>query len=84
MNAKCGKWIKDRNPTPEEVAEAGDTGFILCISGKDSVWDSVTYDHAIILRENFFEKGSWYIEGMKDEALTVHGWMMPPGWEETG
>lgn len=72
------KWITDRNPTPEEVKEAGDTGFIVCISGHHG-WSD--YDHTVDMIENTFERGEWYIHGFKTQGLTVHGWMLPPKWE---
>ena len=84
------KWIIDRDPTPEEVEQAGDVGFILCISGK---LGACTYDHAIDMQDNFFEDGRWYLhggmpnktsglQGDEYEMYKVHGWMLPPVWLE--
>ena len=77
MNHKR-RWITDRDPTPWEVEQAGDVGFILCISGKEM---NVSYDHAIDMTENFYENGHWYQRGaVMDDNVTVHGWMLPPYW----
>ena len=77
--AKCGDWITDRNPTEEEVEKAGDTGFILCISG---MMGNDSYYHAVIVDEfNDFYNGVWYIKGVAEryyKDLAIHGWMMPP------
>lgn len=84
-----GKWITDRDPTPEEVEQAGDVGFILCISGK---LGACVYQHAIDMQDNFFEDGRWYLhgglpnktsglQGDEHEVYEVHGWMLPPVWE---
>ena len=75
------RWITDRNPTPEEVEAAGDVGFILCISGE---YVAQTYDHAIDMSSNFYEDGDWYVHGVKAKWATIHGWMMPPSWEDNG
>ena len=74
------KWITDRTPTQEECELAGDTGFILCVSGRKDNWN---YDHAIIMTDNFYDNG-WYIDGFSANMynLTIHGWMMPPSWGE--
>lgn len=65
--AKCGDWITDRNPTCEEVDAAGDTGLILCISGRRS--DNWSYHHAVIMDElNEFYEGEWYIRGHKSRG----------------
>lgn len=72
------RWITDRDPTPEEVEQAGDAGFILCISGKIG---RATYDHAVNMGDNCFENGKWYLYGaqpMGREVFKVHGWMLPP------
>ena len=72
-------WITDRVPTAEEIAYAGDTGFILCISGAN---DSQRYYHAIVMGDNYYED-RWYIGGVgKSDEITVHGWMLPPAWED--
>jgi hypothetical protein len=84
-----GKWITDRDPTPEEVEQAGDVGFIICISGK---LGACVYQHAIDMQDNFFEDGCWYLHGAQPnktvglqgdehEVYKVHGWMLPPVWE---
>lgn len=72
-------WITDRDPTSAECRYAGDSGFILCVSGKEG---KQTYDHAIMMEECYFEEGVWYICGVKWESAVVHGWMLPPSWEE--
>ena len=81
-------WITDRDPTPEEVEEAGDIGFIICISGRIN---EQTFDHAVCMQDNFYEDWRWYycgaypskiaVDGKEIEKYTVHGWMMPPSWE---
>lgn len=73
------EWITDRTPTNNEIEEAGDVGFILCVSGKR---DNFTYEHAILMYDNFYEDDKWYIFGVADDSLTIHGWLMPPAWEE--
>ena len=73
-------WVTDREPTDDEVEYAGDCGFILCISG---TCYSQTYDHAIVMDDNYYEEGRWYIRGCgMPDNITVHGWMLPPAWEE--
>ena len=73
-------WITDREPTDDEVKYAGDCGFILCISGTRG---SQRYDHAIVMDDNYYEGGRWYIRGGgRPDTITVHGWMLPPAWEE--
>ena len=75
----AGEWVTDRPPHPDECEEAGDVGFILCVSGCMGNW---TYDHAIMMGDNSYEHG-WVIGGIAaDSSITVHGWMMPPEWEE--
>lgn len=78
MQKSC--WITDREPTDDEVEYAGDCGFILCISGTRG---SQRYDHAIVMDDNYYEEGRWYLggTGLTDD-ITVHGWMLPPAWEE--
>lgn len=75
------QWIKDRTPTEEEQ-EQTDKGFIVCISGKAN---NRTYDHAIEMKI-YFERGRWHDDnGLIDtetDDITVHGWMLPPRWEE--
>ena len=72
--------ITDREPTAEEVEYAGDTGFILCISGRDG---NRTYDHAIVMEVNTYEDGEWYLYGVKKaDTVTVDGWMLPPEWKD--
>lgn len=74
------RWIKDRMPTEAEEEEVFGTGFILCISGKRK---NITYDHAIIMGpEAEVKDGKWYINGLQARGITVHGWMLPPDWEE--
>ena len=78
----AGKWVTDRVPTPDEREEAGDTGFIVCVSGCMGNW---TYDHAICMGDCFYEPetGGWAVNGLLvDSTITIHGWMMPPEWEE--
>lgn len=75
-------WITDRTPTEDEVKEAGDVGFILCASGWRT--PTVEYDHAILMFCNYFEDGEWYIEGVGQHNIVIHGWMMPPSWEDMG
>lgn len=74
-------WIKDRVPTKEEQAQT-DNGFIVCISGTAH---NRTYDHAIEMKV-YFENGHWYDDDgwidTETDDITVHGWMMPPSWEE--
>lgn len=76
------EWIKGRPPTEEEL-EHNDIGFIVCISGS---LGHRTYDHAVVLGMFYVTDGSWYTEdGWIDTSLgdiTVHGWMLPPKWEE--
>lgn len=73
-------WVTDRVPTQEEVEEAGDVGFILCVSGKDKNWN---YDHAILLGSNYFEHNVWFMENVHEaKRIIVHGWMLPPSWKE--
>lgn len=81
--AKTWEWIKDRTPTEEEVHEAGDIGFICCISGRAK---RVTYVSATSMNGNFFEDGKWkYLDGhdtaKKGIDLRVKGWIVPPKWE---
>lgn len=72
------QWITDREPTPEECEDAGDIGFILCISGRDG---NRIYDHAIVMELNTYEDGKWYLYGVeKADTVTVDGWMLPPEW----
>lgn len=75
-------WIKDRMPTEEEQ-EQSDIGFIICVSGRDTGDNEL--DHAIYMGV-FYEDGKWYTDdGWLDSEthpLTVHGWMLPPRWEE--
>lgn len=78
VTALKGGWITDRNPIAEETREAGDTGFILCISGKRS---HAEYDHAITMDGNFYEEGEWSINDLPQGELVIHGWMMLPSWE---
>ncbi len=76
------EWITDRNPTEEECEEAGDVGFIVCISGQRG---NEQFHHAIIMDGCWFgdhEDERWLIEGWDQCDLTVHGWMLPPTWEE--
>ena len=88
MKRSC--WITDRDPTPEEVEQAGDVGFIICISGK---LGTCVYQHATDMQDNFFEDGRWYLhgglpnktsglQGDEYEMYKVHGWMLPPVWED--
>lgn len=71
-------WNINRNPTEEECEEAGDVGFIVCVSGKNK---NQVYDHAIMMGENYFYDGIWHIkQAHGDLRLTVHGWIVPPGW----
>ena len=73
-------WITDRAPTADEVEYAGDCGFILCISG--TKYNQV-YHHAIVMGDNFYEEGAWYIGGVKiPDTVKVLGWMLPPAWED--
>ncbi len=72
-------WITGRTPTEDEVAEAGDTGFIVCISGKDG---NTYYDHAICMKDVSFEEGKWAIDGFFQRNITVHGFMTPPSWPD--
>ena len=72
-------WITDREPTEEECESCDATGFIVCISGPDG---SITYDHAIDMTENYYDHGEWFIHGCKKDGITVHGWMLPPSWED--
>lgn len=71
MKRSC--WITDRDPTPEEVEQAGDVGFIICISGKfeDGRW----YLHGGLPNKTSGLQGDEY------EMYKVHGWMLPPVWE---
>ena len=80
------RWITDRDPTPEEVEQAGDIGFILCISGQIG---SAGFIHAVDMCDNSFEDGKWYLHGAypsktvdlrgeEHEVFKVHGWMLPP------
>ena len=82
-------WITDRNPTSDEVKQAGNIGFILCFSGKVN---GAEFDHAIDMGGNTYEGGFWYLHGVlpdrkvsprgaKFEIYKVHGWMLPPSWE---
>lgn len=75
------EWIKDRNPTKKECEEAGDVGFIVCISGYSG---NQTYDHAIHMGDCFFENDKWYIDGCigTHEKITIHGFMIPPTWSK--
>lgn len=77
--AKCGEWVTDRNPTCEEVDEAGDTGLILCVSGS---MHNFKLDHVVIMDTfNDFFEGQWFIQGNREDEykdLVIHGWMMPP------
>ncbi len=72
------EWIIDRDPTEEEIDQAGDIGFILCVSGRRG---AILYDHAIIMGDNWFENNQWYIGGLGHTGLTIHGFMVPPIWE---
>ena len=73
-----GRWITDRNPFESECEYAGDTGFILCVSGQRN---HIGYDHAIVMGDCTFEEGQWFISGIGADGLTIHGWMLPPEWE---
>jgi hypothetical protein len=79
----------DPGPLEQEVEQAGDVGFIICISGK---LGACVYQHAIDMQDNFFEDGCWYLHGAQPnktvglqgdehEVYKVHGWMLPPVWE---
>ena len=72
-------WITGRTPTEDEVTDAGDTGFIICCSGKVG---SVIFDHAILMNDVFFEEGKWTIKGIFQRDITVHGFMTPPSWPD--
>lgn len=61
------------------MTDAGDTGFIICCSGKAG---SVIYDHAILMNYVFFEEGKWAIDGIFRRNITVHGFMTPPSWPD--
>ncbi len=74
-------WELYRNPTEEECRKAGDVGFIVCVSGKRG---KQTFDHAIMMTDCTFEDGRWYVNGISSRGLRIHGWMMPPSWEEGG
>ena len=73
------EWVKNRNPTEQECEEAGDIGFILCVHGQ---YGNATYNHAIVLGDNFFEDGMWYVNARGGHDLTILGWMLPPTWDE--
>ena len=74
------KWITGRTPTEDEVEAAGDIGFIICISGTN---DTQTYEHAVDMDGNYYDDGEWYLHGVKmPETITVHGFMLPPEWED--
>ena len=74
------KWITGRTPTEDEIAFAGDIGFIVCVNG---YWDGKTYSHAVCMQDNFFEDGEWCLSGVKKpETITVLGFMLPPEWED--
>lgn len=74
------QWIKNRMPTEAEKEEAFGTGFILCISGKRG---AITYNHAVIMDpEAEVIDGKWHINGLQARGITVHGWTLPPSWEE--
>lgn len=73
------EWIRDRVPTREESEEAGDTGFIVCISGRIG---GEIYEHAIIMDGCFYYMDAWDICGVRRPNVTVHGWMIPPSWVE--
>ena len=57
---------------------------IVCISGTAH---NRTYDHAIEMKI-YYEHGHWYDDDgwidTETDDITVHGWMMPPSWEEGG
>ena len=77
-NYNMEQWVTDREPTSYECDSAGDTGFILCVSGQRN---HIGYDHAIVMGDCLYEEGQWFISGIGADGLTIHGWMLPPEWE---
>ena len=73
------RWITGRKPTAAETEEAGDTGFILCISGTS---DNIKYHNAVVMGDNYYENGKWYVRGCSiNDDIKVHAFMVPPAWE---
>lgn len=71
MNDQKMRW----HPWPEEVPEDEDLEYILCISGEVG---NHKYDHAVVMNDNYFENGKWFINGSGHDNLTIHAWMEPP------
>ncbi len=75
------KW-HSADPEDEDMPDEGIT-VLTCISGDDG---TVTYDHAFVLAEWYWDGEEWdfrdqIAEGMKN--VVVHGWMPLPEWEES-
>lgn len=65
------EWHKypDEKPKDEEVE------YIICVSGKSG---NIGYDHAVLMGDNYYEDGKWYIHGFRREGVTVLAWMEAP------
>ena len=68
---KTMEWHKypDEEPQDEEVE------YIICVSGKIG---NIEYDHAVLMGDNYYESGKWYIRGHRKEGVTVLAWMEAP------
>jgi len=60
---------------PDEKPQDEDLEYIICVSGKIG---NIEYDHAVLMGDNYFEDGKWYIHGHRKEGVTVLAWMEPP------
>ena len=65
------EWHKypDEKPKDEKVE------YIICANGKIR---NIEYDHAVLVGDNYYEGGKWYIHGHLEKGMTVLAWMELP------
>ena len=47
--------------------------YIICVSG-----GNIGYDHAVLVGDNYYEEGKWYIGGCHRPDVKVLAWMELP------
>lgn len=70
LDALAQRWISVEEALPEFDEEV-----IVCVSGKDG---NITYEHAVLGGNNFYDNGKWYIDGVYRENVKIHAWMRLP------